>query len=77
MHEDTWIPEVKVIFTFVQSIRRTSSTIFSNIFSSETTGTTTVKFHVVSPWDGETKVCSNDSGYMTKIAARSLYGKNL
>ena len=30
-----------------------------------------------SPWDGGTKVCSNDSGHMTKMAAMLIYGKNL
>ena len=29
------------------------------------------------PWDEGTKVCSNDSGHMTKIAAMPVYGKNL
>ena len=29
-----------------------------------------------SPWDGGTKVCSNGSGHMTKIAAMSIYSKN-
>ena len=30
-----------------------------------------------SPWDGETKVCSNGPGHMTKMAAMPIYGKNL
>ena len=50
---------------------------FSNIFSSETTGLTEVKFHVEPPWDGGTKVCSNGLGHMTKMAAMSIYGKTL
>ena len=29
------------------------------------------------PWDGGTKVCSNDPGHMTKMAAMPIYGKNL
>ena len=29
------------------------------------------------PWDGETKVCSNGAGHMTKMAAMPIYGKNL
>ena len=28
------------------------------------------------PWDGETKVCSNGPGQMTKMAAIPIYGKN-
>ena len=28
-------------------------------------------------WDGETKVCSNSPGHMTKMAAMPIYGKNL
>ena len=46
---------------------------FSNI-SSETTVPIEAKFHVESPWDGGTKVCSNGPGHMTKMAA---YCKNL
>ena len=30
-----------------------------------------------SPWDGGTKVCSNGPGHMTKMAAMSIYSKNL
>ena len=29
------------------------------------------------PWDGGTKVCSNDPGHMTKMATMPIYGKNL
>ena len=29
------------------------------------------------PWDGGTKVCSNGSGNMTKMAAMPIYDKNL
>ena len=50
---------------------------FSNIFSSETTGPMDAKFHVEPPWDGETKVCSNGPGHMTKVAVMPIYGKNL
>ena len=35
-----------------------------------------VKFHIELPWDGGTKVCSNDSGHMTKMATMPVYGKN-
>ena len=30
-----------------------------------------------SPWDGGTKVCSNDPDHMTKMATMPIYGKNL
>ena len=50
---------------------------FSNIFSSETTGSIEAKFYVKPPWDGGTKVCSNVPGHMTKMAAMPIYGKNL
>ena len=48
---------------------------FSNIFSSETTRPIEAKFHVEPPGDGGTKVCSNDPGHMTKLAAMPIYGK--
>ena len=48
-----------------------------NIFSSEITRPIKVKFHMELLWDGGTKVCSNDSGNMTKMAAMPIYGKNL
>ena len=50
---------------------------FSNIFSSETTGPIEAKFHVEPPWDGGTKVCSNGTCHMTKMAAMPIYDKNL
>ena len=62
-----------------QSLRRQSvvrpSTI-SNIFSSETTGPIKFKLHMETLWDAGTKVCSNGSGHMTKMAATPIYGKN-
>ena len=48
-----------------------------NIFSSETTGPIKVKFHMELLWDGGTKVYSNSSGRMTKMAAMPIYSKNL
>ena len=47
----------------------------SNI--SETTGPIKAKFHVQPPWDGGMKVCSTSSGYVTKMAALSVFGKTL
>ena len=61
-------------------IRRLSSLIcpstISNIFSSETYGPFELKFHMETPYDGGTKVCSNGPGHMTKMAAMPIYGKN-
>ena len=48
-----------------------------NIFSSETTGHIEAKFHMESPWDEGTKVCSNGPDHMTKMAAMPIYGKNI
>ena len=39
-------------------------------------GPVEAKFHMEPPWDGGTKVCSNGSGHMTKMAAMPIYGKN-
>ena len=66
-----------------QSLRRPSvrpssvrPSTFSNIFSSETTGTIELKFHMETPRDAGTIVCSNGPGHMTKMAATPIYGKN-
>ena len=48
---------------------------FSNI--SETTGPIEAKFHMESPWDGGTKVCSNGPVHKTKLAAMPIHNKNL
>ena len=50
---------------------------FSNIFSSETAWPIKAKFYVKPPREGGTKVCINDPGHMTKMAAMPIYGKNL
>ena len=54
-----------------------SDSTFSNFFSLETAGPTEVNFYMEPPWDGGTKVCSNDPGHMTKMAIVLMYGKNL
>ena len=61
-----------------QSLRRPSVRLstFSNIFSSETTGPIKLKFHMETPQDAGTKVCSNGPDHMTKMAATPIYGKN-
>ena len=56
-------------------VGRTST--FSNIVSSETTGSIETKFHVKPPWDGGSKFFSNSPGHMTKMAAVPIYDKNL
>ena len=48
---------------------------FLNIFSSVTTGPIKIKFHMETPKDAETKVCSSGPGHMTKMAAMPIYGK--
>ena len=50
---------------------------FSNVFSSETTGQIKANFPMKPSWEGGTKVYSNGLGHMTKMAAMSIYGKNL
>ena len=40
-------------------------------------GQAKAKFYVEPPWEGETKVCINGPGHMTKMAAMPIYGKNL
>ena len=48
-----------------------------NIFSSETARPIKAKLYVEPPWEGGTKVYINGPGYMTKMAAMPIYGKNL
>ena len=57
------------------SVRRRPFT-FSNVFSSETAWPIKAKFYVEPPWEGGTKVYINGPGYMTKMAATPIYGKN-
>ena len=47
---------------------------FSNIFFSE--GLIEAKLHMELPWIGWMKVWLQGLGYMTKMATRSIYGKN-
>ena len=54
------------------SVRRSQC---SKIFS-ETAGPIKAKFYVEPPWVGGTKVCLQHLGYMTKMAATPIYGKN-
>ena len=50
---------------------------FSNIFSSVTAWPIKAKLYVEPLWERGTKVCVNGLGYMTKMAAMPIYGKNL
>ena len=58
------------VLIFAQSIPHPST--FSNVFS-ETKEQIKVKYHVEPPWDGRTKVCSNDLGHMTKMATMPMH----
>ena len=62
------------LLTFVQGY---SGSTFSNLFSSETPRPIETKFHVAPPWDGGMKVNKNGLCHMIKMAAISIYGKNL
>ena len=57
------------------SVHRLST--ISNDFSSETTGPIATKFHIQPPGPLGKKICSNDLGHMTNMAAMHIYGKNL
>ena len=50
-------------------------TLFKHLLS-ETIGPIEAK-HMESPWDGGKKICLNAPGHMSKMAAMSIYGKNL
>ena len=52
------MPKVKVIYWLLSKVIKLSTV--SNIFYSETFWLIEAKFHVESPWNGETKLCSND-----------------
>ena len=58
------------------SVVRRLSTI-SNVFSSTTAWPIKAKFYVESPWQGGKKVYINGPGHMIKMAAMTIYGKNL
>ena len=50
--------------------------IVCDLFFAETTGPIELKFHMATPKDWGTKVCSNGPGHMTKLAPMPIYGKN-
>ena len=43
-----------------------------SVFFSETPGLIKAKLHVEHPMEGETKVCVNGPGHMTKMAAMAI-----
>ena len=72
-------PEPKApgeLIVYAGSVVRRPSTI-SNDFSSETSGPIVTKFHMQPLGPLGMKSCSNGLGHMTKMAAMSMYVKNL
>ena len=67
---------VKQIDGFIMKVSVVRPSTISNIFSSETTGPIKLKFHMETPYDWWTKVCSNGHGHMSKMAATPICGKN-
>ena len=51
--------------------------LFSNDFSSETTGQISVKFHTQHSGNGILKICSDDLGLMPNMATMPIFDKNL
>ena len=66
----TFALSAKVAHVVVQSI-------YQNIVFSQTIGPIELKFHVKTPYDKLTKICTKCFGHMTKIAATPIYSKNL
>ena len=65
-----------IVYQSLQRLSVVRPSTISNIFSSGTTGPIELKFHMETPENGGTKVCSNGPGHMTKMAAMPIYGKN-
>ena len=57
------------------SVRRPST--ISNVFLSKTAWPIKAKFYLEPPWQGGNKVYINGPGHMIKMAAMTIYGKNL
>ena len=51
--------------------------IYLNIVFSQTMDAIEIKFLVKTPYDKLAKICTKYFGYMTKMAATPIYGKNL
>ena len=73
-HLSRRLPGELIVYTC--SVVRPSSSTISKIFFSETAWPIKLKFYVEPPWVGRMKVCSQDLGHMTKMAATPIYGKN-
>ena len=58
------------------SSRCPSAFTFSKIFFSETAWPMKAKFYMKHLYKGETNVCINNSGHMTKMATMPIYDKN-
>ena len=63
--------------SFIDLVPNFSYSICLNFLTSITTGPIETNFHMEPPRDEGTKVCSNGLSHMTKMAAMSIYGKNL
>ena len=63
--------------SFIDLVPNLSDSIFLYFLTSVTTGPFEARFHVEPPRNGGTKVCSNGLSHMTKVAAMSIYGRNL
>ena len=50
---------------------------FFKMTAYQTTWPNKAKFHMEPDWDWGKKVCSNDPGHMTKMAAMYMYVKKL
>ena len=62
---------------FIDLVQGHLDSTFSNFFSLKTAGPIEAKFHMKPPYDGGMKVSLNSPGYMTNMAAISIYGNNL
>ena len=56
-----------------RSVRLSSVSTISDVFSSETALPINAKLHVEPPWEGGMKVYINGPGHMTKMAAMPIY----
>ena len=65
-----WISKVKVIHWPWSKVTQIQH--FLNFFSLETAGPIEAKFNTEPPWDVGTKVCSNNLGHVTKMAAMPI-----
>ena len=69
--------EYQWLRSFIDLGPNLSDSRFLNVFSSITNGPIEAKWHVAPPRVGGTKAYTNGLSHMTKMAAMSVYGKNL